>query len=331
MVALMAAMTLGAGTDYAIFLVGRYHEARRGGVAPTEALAQAYRSIAPVVIGSALTVSVALACLVFAQVGSFRSAGLPCAIGILATMMAALTLTPALMSLAIRRGYLEPRPSRTARRWRRVGTAVARWPGPILVTAGGLTLLVALPLAGMRVGFNEPAATPSSTDSNRGYVTADRHSAANEKDRVVGAGAQRHGRHQRDREQRHFNDIRLAERGDDGASQGEGESDRDQRNRGGDRGSVHHQQQKQDETDGSGGDPEHLSIDRGEFVDDGGAGAGDMDFEAGRRREPVDGGANRVHRIARLRGAQHSGQPDHDADGPPVGALRPGGRRGLRP
>ncbi|BBZ72760.1 RND family transporter [Mycobacterium paraseoulense] len=178
-VALMAAMTLGAGTDYAIFLVGRYHEGRRRGVAPAQALAQAYRSIAPVVIGSALTVSVALACLVFAQVGSFRSAGLPCAVGILSTMAAALTLTPALMGLAIRRGYLEPRPSRTAWRWRRVGTAVARWPGPVLVAAGGLTLLAALPLAGMRVGFDEPAATPSSTDSNRGYVSADRHFAAN--------------------------------------------------------------------------------------------------------------------------------------------------------
>lgn len=178
-IALMAAMTLGAGTDYAIFLVGRYHEGRRRGVAPGRALTEAYRSIAPVVIGSALTVSVALACLVFAHVGSFRSAGLPCAIGILATMLAALTLTPALMGLAVRRGYLEPRPSTTARRWRRVGTAVARWPGPILVAALGSTLLVALPLAGMRVGFNEPAATPSSTDSNRGYASADRHFAAN--------------------------------------------------------------------------------------------------------------------------------------------------------
>ncbi|OBH55701.1 hypothetical protein A5685_09535 [Mycobacterium colombiense] len=178
-VALMAAMTLGAGTDYAIFLVGRYHEGRRRGVEPGQALTQAYRSIAPVVIGSALTVSVALACLVFAKVGSFRSAGLPCAIGILATMVAALTLTPALMTLAIRRGYLEPRPSTTARRWRRVGTAVARWPGPILVTALALTLLVALPLVSMRVGFNEPAATPSSTDSNRGYASSDRHFAAN--------------------------------------------------------------------------------------------------------------------------------------------------------
>lgn len=94
-VALMATMTLGAGTDYAIFLVGRYHEGRRRGAAPAQALTAAYRSIAPVVIGSALTVSVALACLAFAKVGLFRSAGLPCAIGILATMVAALTLTPA--------------------------------------------------------------------------------------------------------------------------------------------------------------------------------------------------------------------------------------------
>ena len=40
-VALMAAMTLGAGTDYAIFLVGRYHEGRRRGVAPARALTDA--------------------------------------------------------------------------------------------------------------------------------------------------------------------------------------------------------------------------------------------------------------------------------------------------
>jgi putative drug exporter of the RND superfamily len=178
-VALTAAMTLGAGTDYAIFLVGRYHEGRRRGVAPAEALTEAYRAVAPVVIGSALTVSAALGCLVFAKVGSFRSAGIPCAIGILATMAASLTLTPALMSLVVRRGLLEPRPSVTARRWRRVGTIVARWPGPILVTAGGFTLLVALPLNGMHVGWNEPAGTPSATDSNQGYLSADRHFAAN--------------------------------------------------------------------------------------------------------------------------------------------------------
>ena len=178
-VALMAAMTLGAGTDYAIFLIGRYHEGRRRGITSLQALSDAYRSVSPVVIGSALTVSVALACLGFAQVGMFRSAGIPCAIAILVTMVAALTLTPALMALAVRRGFLEPRPSTSVRRWRRVGAAVARWPGPILVTAGGLTLMAALPLAGMRVGWDEPAATPWTADSSRGYASSDRHFAAN--------------------------------------------------------------------------------------------------------------------------------------------------------
>ncbi len=178
-VSLMAAMTLGAGTDYGIFLIGRYHEGRRRGVAPAEALSDAYRAVAPVVIGSALTVSVALACLGFAKVGMFRSAGIPCAIGILVTMVSALTLTPALMGMALRRGFLEPRPSTTAQRWRRLGAAVARWPGPILITAGALTLLAALPLAGMRIGWNEPAATPADTDSGRGYAAGDRHFAPN--------------------------------------------------------------------------------------------------------------------------------------------------------
>ncbi|ORW95512.1 hypothetical protein AWB92_09960 [Mycobacterium sp. IEC1808] len=177
--ALMAAMTLGAGTDYAIFLIGRYHEGRRRGIAPPEALAEAYRAVAPVVIGSALTVSVALGCLGFARVGMFRSAGIPCAIGVLVTMAAALTLTPALMGLALRGGFLEPRPSTTSRRWRRVGAAVTRWPGPILITAGGLTLLAALPLTGTRIGWNEPAATPAGAESSRGYAASDRHFASN--------------------------------------------------------------------------------------------------------------------------------------------------------
>ncbi|BBZ38428.1 MMPL/RND family transporter [Mycobacterium conspicuum] len=178
-VALMAALTLGAGTDYTIFFIGRYHEGRRRGVTPARALTDAYRAVAPVVIGSALTIASALAALGFAEVGMFRSTGIPCAVAILVVMAAALTLTPALMSVAVRRGFLEPRPSSTAPRWRRIGAVVARWPGPILITAGALIALAALPLAGMRVGWNEPAATPSTADSSRGYADAGRHFAAN--------------------------------------------------------------------------------------------------------------------------------------------------------
>ena len=178
-VALLAAMLLGAGTDYAIFLIGRYHEGRRRGVEWSESLVGAYRGVAPVISGSALTIAGALACLSMAHVGIFRSTGIPCAIGVLVAMLASLTLTPALIALAGRRGWLEPRRSLTARRWRRIGVSVARWPAPILVASGAVIVVAALPLIGMRVGWNEPDATPATAESNRGYAAADRHFPAN--------------------------------------------------------------------------------------------------------------------------------------------------------
>ncbi len=178
-IALVAAMILGAGTDYAIFLIGRYHEGRRRGTEPATALVDAYRGVAPVVIGSALTMAAALACLSLAKVGMFRSTGIPCAIGVLVGMAAALTLTPALIGLAGRRGMLEPRRSAIARRWRRIGVVVARWPGPVLVVSGGLIVVLILPLAGMRTGWNEPDATPAGAESNSGYAAMAQHFPSN--------------------------------------------------------------------------------------------------------------------------------------------------------
>jgi RND superfamily putative drug exporter len=57
--------------------------------------------------------------------------------------------------LAGRHGLIEPRRSVITRRWRRVGAVVARWPGPILVTAGAALLVATLPLLGMRTSFAE--------------------------------------------------------------------------------------------------------------------------------------------------------------------------------
>lgn len=176
-VALLSAMVLGGATDYAIFVIGRYHEARRDGTGHELALRLANRKVAPVIVGSALTVAVALSCLAFAQVGMLRSAGLPCAIGILTGMFAALTLLPALIALAGRYGFAQPRRlnRQAAHRWRRVGTIVARWPGPMLVASALVLMICALPITGLQLGFNELAAQPDSTLANRGYQAMNRH------------------------------------------------------------------------------------------------------------------------------------------------------------
>jgi RND superfamily putative drug exporter len=179
-VALLAAMLLGAGTDYAIFMIGRYHEGRRRGIEWRDSLVAAYRGVAPVIAGSAVTIAGALACLSMAHVGVFRSTGIPCGVGVLTAMLASLTLTPALIAIAGRLGWLEPRRSMTARRWRRIGVSVARWPAPILAASGVLIVVAALPVIRLQLGWNEPGATPAGVESNRGYAAANRHFPANQ-------------------------------------------------------------------------------------------------------------------------------------------------------
>lgn len=179
-VALLGALILGAGTDFSVFLIGRYQESRRQGIDVAASLMIAYRGVAPVIIGSSLTIAAALSCLSLAKVGSFHSFGTPCAVGVLIVMAASLTLTPALMALAARREWLEPARSTLGSRWRRIGVRVARWPGPTVVASAALIIVAALPLLSMQTSWNQPTDTPGFTESNRGYAAMDRHFPANQ-------------------------------------------------------------------------------------------------------------------------------------------------------
>src|SRR5258708_15384879 len=70
---IVVALTLGAGTDYGIFLMGRYHEARQAGQDREEAYYTAYRGGAPVIIGSGLTIAGACYCLTFPGLNYFHT------------------------------------------------------------------------------------------------------------------------------------------------------------------------------------------------------------------------------------------------------------------
>ena len=177
--ALMSAMVLGAGTDYSIFLLGRYHEERRAGVDPAAALRTAWFGVAPVIVASASTIAIACACLTFARVALLRSAGLPCAIGVIVAMVAAITLVPALIGIASKFGLAEPKSSATQRVWRRLAVVIVRWPAPVLVGALVVLIICALPLGALRLNFNELKAQPPDTPTNLGFAAAARHFGQN--------------------------------------------------------------------------------------------------------------------------------------------------------
>ncbi|TWG90096.1 RND superfamily putative drug exporter, partial [Nocardioides sp. J9] len=176
----LTAVILGAGTDYAVFLVARYHEQRRLGVDPVRAAGIAASRVGGVIAGSAVTVVLATLCMVFADLGFFNTTGPAIAVSIAVNLVLSLTLTPALLALAGRRGWAEPRESRAGEVWQRVADLVAVHPVRMLAaSAVPLTLLAALfPLLDLSYDIRDPL--PEEAESNRGFALLARHFPVNE-------------------------------------------------------------------------------------------------------------------------------------------------------
>ncbi|OBH53374.1 hypothetical protein A5685_13825 [Mycobacterium colombiense] len=173
---LLVTLGIAAATDYAIFLIGRYQEARAVGETREEAYYTMYKGTAHVVLGSGMTIAGATFCLHFTNLPYFQTLGIPLAIGMVVVVGAALTLGPAVISVATRFGKtLEPKRTQRIRGWRKIGALVVRWPGPILVLTIGVALVGLLTLPGYRTNYNDRNYLPADLPANEGYAAADRH------------------------------------------------------------------------------------------------------------------------------------------------------------
>ena len=174
-VSLLTSLAIAAGTDYGIFIIGRYQEARQAGEDKETAFYTMYRGTAHVILGSGLTIAGATFCLSFARMPYFQTLGIPCAVGMLVAVVVALTLGPAVLVVGSRFGLLDPKRFLKVRGWRRVGTAVVRWPLPILAITMAIALVGLLTLPGYKANYNDRAYLPSFIPANQGFAVADRH------------------------------------------------------------------------------------------------------------------------------------------------------------
>jgi RND superfamily putative drug exporter len=172
---LLVALAIAAGTDYGIFFIGRYQEARQAGENRETAYYATYRGVANVVLASGLTISGAVLCLYFTRMPYFQTMGVPCAVGMLVAVAIALTLVPAILTVGSRFGLLEPKRKIKARGWRRVGTVIARWPAPILVAACAVAVVGLLALPGYKTNYHDRVYAPNDIPTNMGYAAATRH------------------------------------------------------------------------------------------------------------------------------------------------------------
>lgn len=172
---LITGMMIGAGIDYSVFLFSRYQEYLRGGMGSDEAVVAALVSIGEVIAASAGTVAITFMSLQFTQLAVFSTIGPALAVTIFVGFMASVTLLPAFIVLAGRRGWVNPRKDITGRFWRLSGVNIVRRPWLNLICS--LILLLALASCALLVDFNfdDRKNLPVKSASNDSYETMNSH------------------------------------------------------------------------------------------------------------------------------------------------------------
>jgi putative drug exporter of the RND superfamily len=127
------------------------------------------------VLGSGMTIAGATFCLSFARLPYFQSLGIPMAVGMTTTVIIALTLGPAMITVASRFGLLEPKRAMRIRGWRKIGALIVRWPGPVLLATIALSLVGLLTLPGYQPNYNDRKYLPADLPANQGFAAAERH------------------------------------------------------------------------------------------------------------------------------------------------------------
>lgn len=94
---ILSILVIGAATDYSLLLVSRYREALGAASTKWQAVITGVKRSAEPIIASALTVILALLCLLFSDLNSNRSLGPIAATGIVFSFLASMTFLPALL------------------------------------------------------------------------------------------------------------------------------------------------------------------------------------------------------------------------------------------
>ena len=168
---------LGLGIDYSLFIVSRFREELARGESVERAIGWSLATAGRAVLFSGATVMIGLLALLTFDITALRSIGLAGALVVIISVLAALTLLPALLGLlGTRIDMLSIGPLAAAVRnqngngfWARLAYLVmAR---PVLVLVPLLAVLIGLGLPFLRVEFGAPDASilPTDVQSRRGF------------------------------------------------------------------------------------------------------------------------------------------------------------------
>jgi putative drug exporter of the RND superfamily len=172
---LMILVGLGVGIDYALLLFSRYRSELLRGVDRQQATRTSLDTAGRTVLFAGCTVIIALLGLIALGLGSLQGVAIAVALTVLMTMLAAVTLLPALLAIMgrrIERAVLR----RAGRRRRPEGAYWAMWsvlvqrrPWAMLLAAGAVLVALSAPVLGMHLGFADAGNDARPTTSRQAY------------------------------------------------------------------------------------------------------------------------------------------------------------------
>src|SRR5450830_857941 len=176
---LMVILLFGAGTDYGLLLISRYREELRREqdhrVALATALAETWEAIA----ASGLTVTLAVLTLAFANYGDYTSFAPVLGLGVFVTLIAGLTLMPALLAVLGRRAFWPRVPKLGAatqhRTWQRIAERVAAGPQRAAALVAVVLVLLALGCLFYSPRFSFTEDFLKNMPSKEGYALLEKH------------------------------------------------------------------------------------------------------------------------------------------------------------
>ncbi|HEX6855130.1 MAG TPA: MMPL family transporter [Streptosporangiaceae bacterium] len=174
-----ALIGLGVGVDYALFIVTRYRRGLQTGLDPERSAGQALNTSGRAVLFAGGTVCIALLGLLTIGLGFLDGMAVPAAITVVCTVLAAVTLLPALFGVLgqrvlsrrqRRRRHADgPDLARSGSMWARWSRTVPRFPAVLAAAAVAVMAVVSVPVLHLRLGASDASNDPTSSHTYKAY------------------------------------------------------------------------------------------------------------------------------------------------------------------
>jgi RND superfamily putative drug exporter len=174
---LAAMIGLGVGIDYALFILTRFRNALDEGLEKQDAAIAAVDTAGRAVLFAGITVIISLLGMFLLGLNFLYGVAAAAAIAVLFTMIAALTLLPALLTVAghwVDRLRIPGLGSRNTSigensRWFRWSREIQKRPVLSATLSGGLLLLLCVPTLSLRLGTNDAGTEPPDKTTRQAY------------------------------------------------------------------------------------------------------------------------------------------------------------------